>query len=112
VDEEVLDGGAPADGQVHPEELAGTKAGEGEGGFAQRFTGQAARVAGCAAQQGLRFDDGDALSEIRGLGRALFSGGAGANDDQVVVLNGGTSRFGGPGDGTYSTSGRVLEARA
>lgn len=81
VDEEVLDGGAPADGQVNTEELAGAKAGEGQGRFAERLAGQATGVAGGAAQERLRFDDGDALAEIRGLGRALLSGGSGADDD-------------------------------
>ena len=108
VDEEVLDGGAPADGQVNAKELAGAKAGECQGRFAERLAGQAAGVAGCAAQERLRFDDRDALAEVGGLGRALLSSGSGADDDQIVVLNGGTSRFDGPDDGTYSTSGRAF----
>ena len=54
---------------------------EVDGSFAQGFGRNPGRAYRDPARPGTRIDDGDALSEVRGLGRSLLAGRAGAEHD-------------------------------
>jgi hypothetical protein len=69
-------------------EAALLKAGEVQGGFAQRFAGDRAGVDATAAGVLSAFDHGDALAEVGGLRAGFFSRRAAADDQQVKLLVG------------------------
>jgi hypothetical protein len=58
-----------------------------EGGLAQGLGGNSAGVDAGAAGIGALLDDGYAFAEIGGLDSAFFTGGAGANDEPVVIAH-------------------------
>src|SRR5262249_39647151 len=76
----------PVQTQRHPVELAPLEARQVERGLAESLGRQRARVHGHAAGLGHALDDRDFLPEIRRLRRALLTGGAGAEYDEVEAV--------------------------
>ena len=73
-------------GVVDPVQAALTEAGEVERGLAKRLARDGAGVDQRAAEEAVLLDQGHALSEVGGLGRALLARRARPDDDEVELL--------------------------
>src|SRR5262249_26992955 len=83
---DLLEAGLPVDGERHPVQLTTLEAGHVERGLPQCLGRERSGVDGRASNGWRALDEGHALPEVRGLDRALLTGRAGSDHDEVELV--------------------------